>query len=179
MMNFTTALIALGLVFVTPCAWGLCMDKTDDQMLTKAIKSSAKSILNPGNKKAVPPGLPDVAFPVRTVRLVATVQGISLVFISFKETDRHDDDFIAPYSFAVKTGKLKKLLISDLGNNDARFWRAKESILLKCNAPTVSVTYDACSACGAGANLVGKFFFTDGEWLFKQDPANASKLEGD
>jgi hypothetical protein len=132
-------------------SWAACIDKKTERKMMAAVDRKVESILDPKNRTAVPPGLPEGEYPVRSSNVISTIQGSALVFILFRSTQQ-DEGFMAPYSFDKKDDSLVPISVpADLGNSDSRFWRAKASVKERCDRPSVGVTYDACLACGAWA----------------------------
>jgi hypothetical protein len=161
-------------IATSPQSWALCLDVKDNPNVVVAVRAKAKKILDPKNNKVVPPGLPDGNYPVRSLKIVATVQDNVLVFVLFSKSGK-EDAFMAPYSFDVKAKRLDEIRVPDLGNNDSRFWRATEKIATRCDLPTINIVYDACLACVAGDDLTGKFVFQDNKWNFFEDPENEGR----
>lgn len=147
----------------------LCLDQKIDSKAVKLVQEAAKSILDPKNEKAVPAGLPEGNYPVRSLEVIATISGNALVFVMFTDA-KGSPGFMSPYSFVNTTKVLKQISIPDLGNNDSRFWDIKTKILNACKNPKIKITYDACLACGDGDDLVGHFNFdeSDSNWSFEK-----------
>ena len=148
------AFFLIAIFFLLPFElWAMCLDKKIDPKVEKQVREAAKYILDPKNETVVPPGLPEGKYPVRSVETKAMINGNALVFITFSE-QYGDHGFVSPYTFVRNTKTLEKINIPDLGNNDSRFWDVKTKILSKCKNPEIQITYDACSECGAGNDLI-------------------------
>lgn len=147
-----------------------CLDKKLDAATNKAIREKGKELLDGKNKAIVPPGLPEEEFPLRKMKVAASFRDDVLVFFYFGNA-LENPGFLVPYDFNKKTGQLDPISVPDLGNGDSRLWDVKYKVVAKCGSPKLKLTYDACSACGAGNDMPGRFFYDlpQKKWLFFAD----------
>ena len=158
-----------------------CLDVNVDPKIRPKVQKLANSKLKRGNLKDLPPGLPEGKFPIRSVEIVASIDGHALVFFSFRESiDSKDEPFRAAFAYDGKKNRLTKIEVGDLGNNDSRFWDVKTETAKRCGPPSIKITYDMCSACGDGNDLVGWFDFDEktASWNFRRStPINYPESE--
>lgn len=164
-------ILILTLVSFEVSARSLCMEKDKPTEPTEEMLEDFKPRLDGKNKEAVPPGLPQDNFKVRSLEYVANVRGVALLFLRFRTSEKDKDGFVQPFNYWIEKKRLEPVVVPDLGNGDSRFWRAKAEIGKECVHPRIDVTFDGCLTCGDGKDLKGHFDYKviEKKWTYFSD----------
>ncbi len=164
-------LLFFALLSLSLSARDFCVEKQKSVSPSAEMLEAFKGRLDGKNKAAIPPGLPQDDFKIRELESVATMRGVSLVFLRFKTSKTDHDGFIQAFNYWVGSNKLAPVDVPDLGNGDSRFWRAKGVVGKECGRARVDVTFDGCLSCGDGQGLKGHFDYQliDKKWTYFSD----------